>query len=113
MTCGNTRALVGEMRQGGLRPAPVGYTDGRNERFRAAELLRNSNIGNSRTIPVVAMTARGDKEPGGFRLRGFAACIYKPFSMRELLDLIASVVSGTKPEAVSADFAALTGGREG
>ena len=28
--------------------------------------------------------------------------------MRELLDLIASVVSGTKPEAVSADFAALT-----
>ena len=54
------------------------------------------------------MTARGDKEREAFASAGFAACIYKPFSMRELLDLIASVVSGTKPEAVSADFAALT-----
>lgn len=108
MTCGNTRALVGEMRKADydllLSDIQMAGTNG----FELLELLRNSNIGNSRTIPVVAMTARGDKEWEAFASAGFAACIYKPFSMRELLDLIASVVSGTKPEAVSADFAALT-----
>lgn len=108
MTCGNTRALVGEMRKADydllLSDIQMAGTNG----FELLELLRNSNIGNSRTIPVVAMTARGDKEREAFASAGFAACIYKPFSMRELLDLIASVVSGTKPEAVSADFAALT-----
>ena len=108
MTCGNTRALVGEMRKADydllLSDIQMAGTNG----FELLELLRNSNIGNSRTIPVVAMTARGDKEREAFASAGFAACIYKPFSMRELLDLIASVIDGTKPEAVSADFAALT-----
>ena len=108
MTCGNTRALVGEMRKADydllLSYIQMAGTNG----FELLELLRNSNIGNSRTIPVVAMTARGDKEREAFASAGFAACIYKPFSMHELLDLIASVVSDTKPEEVSADFASLT-----
>lgn len=107
-TCGNTRALVGEMRKADydllLSDIQMAGTNG----FELLELLRNSNIGNSRTIPVVAMTARGDKEREAFASAGFAACIYKPFSMHELLDLIASVVSDTKPEEVSADFASLT-----
>lgn len=107
-TCGNTRALVGEMRKADydllLSDIQMAGTNG----FELLELLRNSNIGNSRTIPVVAMTARGDKEREAFASAGFAACIYKPFSMHELLDLIASVVSGTEQEEVSADFASLT-----
>lgn len=61
-TCGNTRALVGEMRKADydllLSDIQMAGTNG----FELLELLRNSNIGNSRTIPVVAMTARGDKE---------------------------------------------------
>ena len=109
-TCGNTRALVGEMRKADydllLSDIQMAGTNG----FELLELLRNSNIGNSRTIPVVAMTARGDKEREAFASAGFAACIYKPFSMHELLDLIASVINGTRPEDVSADFAALTAG---
>ena len=107
-TCENTRALVGEMRKADydllLSDIQMAGTNG----FELLELLRNSNIGNSRTIPVVAMTARGDKEREAFASAGFAACIYKPFSMHELLDLIASVTDGTKSEEVSADFAALT-----
>lgn len=107
-TCGNTRALVGEMRKADydllLSDIQMAGTNG----FELLELLRNSNIGNSRTIPVVAMTARGDKEREAFASAGFAACIYKPFSMHELLDLIASVTDSTKSEEVSADFAALT-----
>lgn len=107
-TCKNTRTLVGEMRKADydllLSDIQMAGTNG----FELLELLRNSNIGNSRRIPVVAMTARGDKEREAFASAGFAACIYKPFSMHELLDLIASVTDGTKSEEVLADFAALT-----
>ena len=107
-TCGNARALVGEMRKADydllLSDIQMAGTNG----FDLLALLRNSNIGNSRRIPVVAMTARGDKEREAFISAGFAACIYKPFSMHELLDLISSVVSDTKPKPVYADFASLT-----
>lgn len=107
-TCVNTRTLVGEMRKADydllLSDIQMDGTNG----FDLLELLRNSNIGNSRTIPVVAMTARGDKEKEAFASAGFTACIHKPFSMRELLDLIASVVSDTKSEVVSADFDTFT-----
>lgn len=107
-TCVNTRTLVGEMRKTDydllLSDIQMDGTNG----FDLLELLRNSNIGNSRTIPVVAMTARGDKEKEAFASAGFTACIHKPFSMHELLDLIASVVSDTKSEVVSADFDTFT-----
>lgn len=107
-TCVNTRTLVREMRKTDydllLSDIQMDGTNG----FDLLELLRNSNIGNSRTIPVVAMTARGDKEKEAFASAGFTACIHKPFSMHELLDLIASVVSDTKSEVVSADFDTFT-----
>jgi len=34
--------------------------------FDLLDLLRNSNVGNSREIPVIAMTARGDREKEAF-----------------------------------------------
>lgn len=59
--------------------------------FDLLTLLRNSNIGNSRTIPVVAMTARGDRDKEAFLSAGFTDCIYKPFSSSELLCLISGI----------------------
>lgn len=59
--------------------------------FELLALLRNSNIGNSRTIPVVAMTARGDRDKETFLNTGFTDCIYKPFSSSELLSLISGI----------------------
>lgn len=59
--------------------------------FELLALLRNSNIGNSRTIPVVAMTARGDRDKEAFLSTGFTDCIYKPFSSSELLSLISGI----------------------
>ena len=59
--------------------------------FELLTLLRNSNIGNSRTIPVVAMTARGDRDKEAFLNTGFTDCIYKPFSSSELLNLISAI----------------------
>lgn len=65
--------------------------------FDLLTLLRNSNIGNSRNIPVVAMTARGDSDKDSFINAGFADCIYKPFSSSELLSLL-SAIKGMKTE---------------
>ena len=72
-------------------------TDG----FGLLKLLRNSDIGNSRTIPVAVMTARGDGDSGVYVKAGFCAYIHKPFSSKGLLALLSSVmtggISGTSP----------------
>ena len=59
--------------------------------FDLLTLLRNSNIGNSRSIPVVAMTARGDRDKEAFLHAGFTDYIYKPFSSSELLSLLSMI----------------------
>lgn len=59
--------------------------------FALLELLRKSSIGNSRTIPVIAMTARDDDENKPLLRQGFSGCIFKPFSMQELLERISAI----------------------
>ena len=56
--------------------------------FSLLKLLRGSDIGNSKTIPVVAMTARGEYDTDKLLEAGFDGCIYKPFSSKELLPVI-------------------------
>lgn len=65
--------------------------------FALLELLRKSNIGNSRTIPVVAMTARDDDENRPLIQCGFSGCIFKPFSMQELLERISIIMAESLP----------------
>lgn len=72
--------------------------------FDLLELLRNSNVGNSREIPVIAMTARGDSEKEVFLNAGFTDCIYKPFSSTELLSLLSTIKTGQTEEKQKADF---------
>lgn len=107
--CSNAKELVKEMRKRDydllLSDIQMPGTNG----FEILALLRNSNIGNSRTIPVIAMTARGDREKEAFTGSGFADCIYKPFSMNELLNTISAIVSHKEPEEPSApDFDTFT-----
>ena len=49
------------------------------------ELLRTSEIGNSQTIPIIAATAAGYVEEEELIRKGFAAVLYKPYSIDELL----------------------------
>lgn len=72
--------------------------------FNLLTLLRSSNIGNSRTIPVIAMTARGDKEKDAFLDAGFTSCIYKPFSSSELLGLLSTIKRCRKDDGQDIDF---------
>ena len=53
--------------------------------YEVLELLRTSEIGNSQTIPVVAATAAGYVEGEELKRKGFAAVLYKPYSINELL----------------------------
>lgn len=75
--------------------------------FELLRLLRRSNIGNSRTIPVAAMTARNDEGQERYTEAGFSGCIRKPFSMRELLEFIAGITEHDEEEGNPVDFKAL------
>ena len=60
--------------------------------YEVLELLRTSEIGNSRTIPVVAATAAGYITQDELISQGFTAMLPKPFSIGELLDVIGRCV---------------------
>ena len=71
-------------------------------------LLRHSNIGDSKTVPVAAMTARNDGNGCRYSEAGFSGCIRKPFSMNELLAFLSSITEKEKAaQPTSADFSAL------
>lgn len=53
--------------------------------YEVLELLRSSDIGNSKTIPVVVATASGSCTEEELLLQGFSACLFKPFDLSELM----------------------------
>ena len=55
--------------------------------FELLELLRSSNVGNSQTIPVVVATASGSCDAEELLTQGFAGCLFKPFSISELMEV--------------------------
>ncbi len=91
-TCINVREVVAAFEQSNydvvLTDLQMPGTDG----FGLLKLLRNSDMGNSRTVPVAVMTARGDGNTGVYEKEGFAGCIHKPFNIRNLLAFLSSVI---------------------
>lgn len=91
-TCMNVREVIAAFGQSDydivLTDVQMPVTDG----FGLLKLLRNSDIGNSRTVPVAAMTARDDANSGIYEKEGFCGCIYKPFNIRILLGFLSSVM---------------------
>jgi signal transduction histidine kinase/DNA-binding response OmpR family regulator len=76
--------------------------------FELLELLRTSDIGISRIIPVLALTACAECQEENFITAGFAGCLYKPFSITELLSAVQRCI-GTQQEIsiLQADFSEL------
>ena len=79
--CKNAKEVVGLLRKEEydliLTDIQMPGTNG----FNLLNLLRNSNIGSSRSIPIAAMTARGDEEKENFIKAGFADAstnLFKP-----------------------------------
>ena len=103
-TCTTTREVVKAMRGKDydllLSDIQMPGTNG----FDLLTLLRRSSIGNSHTIPIVAMTARGDNDKESFLHAGFTDCIYKPFSSSELLSLLSRIKTDRQEEKPEVDF---------
>ena len=58
----------------------------------------------NKEIPIIAITARNDMDDAHFRSHGFAGCLHKPFTQKELLEVIAK----TCPQTTPFDFTSLT-----
>ena len=74
--------------------------------FELLELLRSSNVGNSRTIPVIVATASGSCDAEELLERGFAGCLFKPFSISELMEISDKCATNEPPNG-KPDFSAL------
>ena len=61
--------------------------------FDLLELLRDANIGNSKTVPMLAMTGRTERSAEDFIKAGFRGCLLKPFSYAELTRAIANSIN--------------------
>ena len=67
-------------------------------------LIRGSNLGQTKTLPVLAVTAQANERPEHFKNEGFTGCLYKPFSLEELLAVTSRIDR--------LDFAAIMEGEE-
>ncbi len=74
--------------------------------FELLELLRSSNVGNSQTIPVVVATASGSCDAEDLLAKGFAGCLFKPFSISELMEISDKCAMKATPDG-NPDFSAL------
>ena len=65
--------------------------------YEVLELLRSSNIGNAKDIPVIVATASGSCSTEELIERGFAGYLFKPFSLEELIAATENALK-TKPD---------------
>jgi signal transduction histidine kinase/CheY-like chemotaxis protein len=56
--------------------------------------LRNSEIEQAKSIPVIVVTARSEMSHSELKAIGFSDCLHKPFTINELLEVISHNFSG-------------------
>lgn len=69
--------------------------------FELLKAIRDLDIAQARTLPVIAITARSDMDEAYFRSQGFAGCLHKPFTTAELMETIAALEEMEIPEEES------------
>lgn len=75
--------------------------------YEVLELLRSSDIGNSKTIPVIVATASGSCTENELLAHGFTACLFKPFDMAELLAVSEKCLSQETDKEEQPDLSSL------
>lgn len=63
--------------------------------FNLLEAIRALSCEQAKNIPVVAITARAIPDDEGFRARGFAAVLRKPFSRKDIINAISLALNKT------------------
>lgn len=71
--------------------------------FDLLKAIRQMENTQAKEIPVIAITARSDMDESYFHSHGFAACLHKPFTRKELMYILSEVCPGS-----SFDFSSLT-----
>lgn len=71
------------------------------------ELLRTSNVNNSKTIPVIVVTASGSCTKEELLKKGFSDCIFKPFSKQDLLEIADRNIADKEENDDEPDFAVI------
>lgn len=75
--------------------------------FEVLELMRSSSVGNSKEIPVIIATASGSCEAEELTAQGFASCLFKPFSLSELIEASEKCLSAYADKDVPPDLTSL------
>lgn len=109
--CTNSRELISRMRENSYDVLLTDIQMPEMDGFAILELLRASNIGQAKTIPAIALTARVDEERH-YLSRGFAGCIRKPFTKESLTNGIAEVIGPRDRREWEPDFSLLFAGEE-
>ncbi len=83
--CNNTDDLMEAIRSGRYDMLITDLKMPGTNGYEVLELLRSSDIGNSKTIPVVVATASGSCTEEELLSQGFSVCLFKPFDLSELM----------------------------
>lgn len=105
-TCRNVRELLEKMR---IKNYDLLITDMKMpdmNGYEVMELLHSSDIGNSRSIPIIVSTAMDNSSEAELLADGFNGCLFKPFSSEEAAIAITSCISNAQQQP-QMDFSSL------
>lgn len=105
-TCRNVRELLEKMR---VKNYDLLITDMKMpdmNGYEVMELLRSSDIGNSRSIPIIVSTAMDKSSEAEMLAAGFNGCLFKPFSSEEVAVAITSCINNAQQQP-QMDFSTL------
>lgn len=106
--CGNTDDLMEAIRTGNYDLLITDLKMPDMNGYEVLELLRSSDIGNSKTIPVVVATALGSCSEEELLAHGFSACLFKPFGLSELMAVSEKSLSASQANEGKEDMPDLT-----
>ena len=105
--CDNTGDLMEAIRSGRYDMLITDLKMPETNGYEVLELLRSSDISNSKTIPVIVATASGSCTEEELLAHGFTACLFKPFDMAELMEVSEKCLSPTIEKDEQPDLSSL------
>ena len=97
-TCKNVNDLMRKIRENEYDLLITDLKMPEYDGYAILELLRTSNIRNSRSIPVLILTASDNITEEEFMSAGFCGCVFKPVSLKELREKVEVCIKSVKRE---------------
>ena len=94
-TCTNVGQLMNLMRENYYDVVITDLKMPEMNGYDVLELLRHSEVGNSKQVPVIVSTLNGLITEEELLRKGFSACLIKPYSPKELIEVIEKCVKSS------------------